>query len=152
MARVDMLQAVKIQARVLVPIVKALELELGKEKAHAIVGRAIAESWATFVASRDPERDTHPSRDSGAFDFPVESEIVENTPESLATNLTACQFARYFRGIGEPEIGALLTCNVDFAVNAKLRPSWEFTRTQTQMQGAAFCDFRWRLRSRGPKR
>ena len=35
-----------------------------------------------------------------------------------------------------------------FAVNAKLRPSWDFTRTQTQMQGAAYCDFRWRLRAR----
>ena len=47
-----------------------------------------------------------------------------------------------------PEIGALLTCNVDFAVNEKLRPSWELKRTQTQMQGAPFCDFRWRLRTK----
>jgi predicted hydrocarbon binding protein len=146
MAKVSMLEAVKIQARVLVPIVKALEAELGKERAHALVGRAIAESHATFVASRTAERDTHPSADGQSTAYPVESEIVENTPESLAINMTACEFARWFREIGEPEIGALMTCGVDFAVNAKLRPSWDFARTQTQMQGAAFCDFRWRLR------
>jgi predicted hydrocarbon binding protein len=148
MAATSMLDAVKIQARILIPIVRALEAELGKDKAHALVGRAIADSWATYIASRDTERDTHPSRDGAAFAYPVESEIVENTAESLAINTTACEFARYFRGIGEPEIGALMTCGVDFAVNAKLRPSWELERTQTQMQGAAFCDFRWRLRAR----
>jgi hypothetical protein len=148
MARVSMLEAVKIQARVLIPIVKALESEMGKGRAHEVVGRAIAESWATFVASRETERDTHPSRDAAAFAYPVESEIVENTADSLAINMTACEFARYFREIGHPQIGALLTCNVDFAVNEKLRPSWELRRTQTQMEGAAFCDFRWRLRAK----
>ena len=148
MARPSMLEAVKIQARVLIPVVKALEAELGKAQAHALVGKAIAESYAEFIASRTPERDSHPSADGAALPYPVESAIVENTPESLAIDMTACEFARWFREIGEPEIGALLTCGVDFAVNAKLRPSWSFERTQTQMEGAAFCDFRWRLRTR----
>lgn len=37
------LDAVKIQARAVITIVRALERELGKERAHSIVGRAIAE-------------------------------------------------------------------------------------------------------------
>ena len=148
MARPTMLEAVKIQARMLIPVVRALESELGKEKAHALVGRALAEAHANFVASRTASRDSHPSADQDAFAYPVESEIVENTDTTLAINMTACEFARYFRSIGEPEIGALMTCGVDFAVNAKIRPSWELTRTQTQMQGAPFCDFRWRLRAK----
>jgi predicted hydrocarbon binding protein len=148
MAGISMLEAVKIQARALIPIVRALETELGKEKAHALVGRALAEAQASFVASRTPERDHHPSADGAMFAYPVQSEVVENSEGSLAINMTGCEFARSFRSIGEPEIGALMTCGVDFAVNAKLRPSWELTRTQTQMQGAPFCDFRWRLRSK----
>ena len=107
MAKVSMLEAVKIQAR-----------------AHALVGRALAESHAEFAASRTTERDAHPSAEQGSFAYPVESKIVESTPQSLAIDMTACEFA----------------------VNAKLRPSWDFARTQTQMEGAAFCDFRWRLR------
>jgi len=148
MARPTILEAVKIQARVLIPIVRALEAELGKEKAHALVGRALAEAQASFAARRVTSVDAHPREEIGAFDYPVESELVEDTEHALAINMTACEFARYFRSIGEPEIGALMTCGVDYAVNAKLRPSWDFTRTQTQMQGAPFCDFRWRLRGK----
>jgi hypothetical protein len=104
MARPTMLEAVKIQARMLIPVVRALESELGKEKAHALVGRALAEAHANFVASRTPVQDSHPRGDGDAFAYPVESEIVENTDTTLAINMTACEFARYFRSIGEPEI------------------------------------------------
>jgi hypothetical protein len=146
MSRVSMLEAVKIQSRAIIPVVKALETELGKERAHELVRRAIGDSWAEVVASRTTERNQHPGEASSGFEFPVESEVVENTGDSFGRNFTACAFADYFREIGEPEIGALLTCGVDFAVEKKLRPDWEFQRTQTRMQGAAFCDLRWRRR------
>jgi len=35
---------------------------------------------------------------------------------------------------------------MDFAAEERIRPDWEFKRSQTRMQGAAFCDFRWRKR------
>jgi hypothetical protein len=146
MSKPSMLEAVKIQASVLIPIVKALETELGKERAHALVGRAIAESYADFRASRTKERDIHPG-DAEPMDFPVESTVVEHTESRYGFDITGCAFADYFRKIGQPEIGALLTCGVDDAVEARLRPSWEFERTQTRMQGASHCDFRWRRKS-----
>ena len=46
----SILDATKIQARIVIPIVKVLEKELGKERAHHIVGEAIAQS---YVAYRD---------------------------------------------------------------------------------------------------
>ena len=150
-AKPSMLDAVKIQARVVIPIVKALEAELGKQRAHEIVGRAIAEAYADWQATRNPARNTHPREGNAANVFPVESEVVDDTDASLGINMTRCQFAEYFRQIGEPEIGALLTCGVDFATQAKLRPDWTFERTQTLMKGASHCDFRWRLRQREPK-
>ena len=141
------LEAVKIQSRALIPVVKALEAELGKEKAHELVGTAIADAWAETVASRTPERNLRPGQAESSLEFPVESEVVEDSEDAFGRNFTACAFADHFRKIGEPEIGALLTCGVDFAVEAKIRPDWEFTRTQTRMQGASFCDFRWRRRT-----
>ncbi len=143
--RVSMLEAVKIQARAVIPIVRALEPVLGKQRAHALVREAIAQDYAKRVAARSSERNAHP-RAEADNPFPVESRVVEDTATSYAVDMTSCQFADYFRSIGEPEIGALLTCGVDFAAQATLRPSWEFQRTQTQMEGAPFCDFRWRLR------
>ncbi len=143
MAKTSVLEAVKIQARAIIPVVKALEVELGEARAHEVVGGAIAESWAEFIAGRTTERNTHPA-DGQGVDYPVESEVIEHTQHAYGVNMTSCAFADYFRKIGEPEIGALLTCGVDFAVERKLRPEWEFRRTQTRMQGAPFCDFRWR--------
>lgn len=149
MPRTSMLEAVKIQARAVIPIVKALERELGREQAHRIVGEAIADSWAQLVASRTEERNHHPGAAAGSLEFPVESEVAGETEDSYALNFTACAFADYFREIGEPEIGALLTCGVDFAVEKTIRPDWGFERTQTRMQGAPFCDFRWHRRRPG---
>lgn len=42
-AKPTILDAVKIQARAVIPIVKALEREIGRESAFAIVGSAIAD-------------------------------------------------------------------------------------------------------------
>ena len=77
---------------------------------------------------------------------------MEDTDVTFGINMTRCHFAEYFRKIGEPEVGALLTCGVDFAAQALLRPSWELQRTQTLMKGASHCDFRWRLRGAKPPR
>ncbi len=146
MSRTTILDAVKIQARAVIPIVKALERELGKERAFALVGGAIAQDYANRQAQRIPVRNLHPRNGNTDTVFPVESRVVDDTPTTFAVDMQTCQFAQYFRAIGEPEIGALLTCGVDFANEALQRPDWEFRRTQTLMQGADHCDFRWRLR------
>jgi hypothetical protein len=141
------LDAVKIQARAVIPIVRALERELGKERAHSIVGRAIAESHAEWQAKAVSTRNSHPRDNNIEEQFPIETEVVEDTDATCAINMTRCGFAEYFRAIGAPDVGALLTCGVDFATEAVLRPDWEFRRSQTIMGGASHCDFRWRLRS-----
>lgn len=142
------LEAVKIQSRVVIPIIRALEKEIGKERAHAIVGGAIAGAYVEHRERRGYDANSHPrtEQDSGP-DFPVEREIVEDTDTDYAYNITGCAFADYFRSIGEPEIGALMTCGVDFAAEALVRPDWAFDRTQTRMQNAPYCDFRWRKRA-----
>lgn len=142
------LEATRIQARAVIPIVKALEKEIGKERAHAIVGKAIADNYVAYREKLGFEEDAHPRGDGeNKPAFPVEQEVVEDTAEAYGHNITGCAFAEYFRSIGEPEIGALMTCGVDFAAEDRMRPGWEFNRTQTLMQGAPHCDFRWKKRS-----
>jgi L-2-amino-thiazoline-4-carboxylic acid hydrolase len=146
MSQTTILDAVKIQARAVIPIVKALERELGKERAFALVGDAIAQDYAKRQSRRIAVRNLHPRESNSDNAFPVESQVVVDTETTFGVNMTTCRFAQYFREIGEPEIGALLTCGVDFANEALQRPAWQFQRTQTLMQGADHCDFRWRLR------
>ena len=141
------LDAVRIQSKMVIPIVKKLEQEIGKEAAHRIVGEAIAQNYVAWREKLGFEENSHPAserEDGQAPAFPVEEEVVENTSDAYGHNITACAFADYFRKIGEPEIGALMCCGVDFAAEERIRPDWEFTRTQTRMQGAPHCDFRWK--------
>lgn len=148
---ISILDATKIQARILIPIVKELEKEMGKEAAHALVGKAIAGNYVAWREKRGFTENSHPKTDhdgdgGNAPEFPVERAVVEDSDTAYGFNVTGCAFADYFRKIGEPEIGALMSCGVDFAAEARIRPDWQFTRTQTCMQGAPHCDFRWRLR------
>ena len=142
MSSISYLQAVKIQARAVIPIVKALEAELGKARAHELVGDAIAKSWADHVDSKPNSAGSHP-RDAGDSGFPVESIIARESDTEYGVDMQRCAFAEYFNAIGEPEIGGLLTCAVDFEVERRQRPDWTFKRTQTLMRGAGHCDFRW---------
>jgi hypothetical protein len=56
-----------------------------------------------------------------------------------------------YRALGIPEVGALLSCNRDFALIEGFNPDVELERTQTIMQGATHCDFRFRRRADGPR-
>ncbi len=147
--KTSILEATKIQARAVIPIVKALEAEMGKDAAHALVGRAIAENYVAWREKLGFVENSHPRDDANAPAFPVENTVVEDSDEAYGHDVTGCVFADYFRSIGEAEIGALMTCGVDFAAEARIRPNWEFSRTQTRMQGATCCDFRWRKRVMG---
>lgn len=53
-------------------------------------------------------------------------------------------YAEFYQALGEPELGFLLVCTADFATAEGFGPDVELTRTQTIMQGASHCDFRYR--------
>ena len=144
MSERPILDAIKVQSKVVIPIVKALEREIGKARAHQVVGDAIAGAYVQYRERRGFEPDEHPSVEVDGPAFPVEQATRRNDDDYYANDVTKCAFAEYFRSIGEPEIGALMTCGVDFAAEELMRPTWAFERTQTLMQGANYCDFRWR--------
>ena len=91
------LEATKIQAKAVIPVVKALEQELGKERAHGIIGRAIAGNYLAWRDKRGFVADSHPaSEDDNSPGFPVEKEVVEHTELHTATTLRAAQLPTIF--------------------------------------------------------
>jgi hypothetical protein len=74
-------------------------------------------------------------------------EVVERTPQAFGFNVTRCRYAELYRSLGIPELGAVLSCNRDYALIEGFNPDVELTRTQTIMQGATHCDFRYRSRT-----
>jgi len=49
-----------------------------------------------------------------------------------------------FKKLGVPELGFLLVCNADFSMALGFGSNVEIRRTQTIMQGASHCDFRYK--------
>ena len=68
--------------------------------------------------------------------------------EAREFDITSCRFAEFFRALGEPELGALLICHVDADIADAGGDAVSFRRTQTLMQGAPCCDFRYRFAPR----
>jgi hypothetical protein len=59
-------------------------------------------------------------------------------------DVTECQYAQFYKELGEPELGFLLVCSSDFSLAESLGPDIKLMRTQTIMQGASHCDFRYK--------
>jgi hypothetical protein len=155
---IPLIDQVKIQAQVLVPLVKALQAELGEERANALVRKALGaryrelgERWWRAQGARRAEDKLAASFQTFATGDALDYEVVQQGPEAFDVNVTGCRYARFFQELGVPELGFLLVCSSDFALADGFGGDVELTRTQTIMQGASHCDFRYALKKRGPE-
>ena len=152
---ISLLDEARLQAGVIVPILRALRAELGKEKADRIVGDSLR-AWARDLYHRIGEGKPGTPRQKWdavwAEDMrprigeAVDREMLKDDGTVREYNVTRCQYAEFFRALGEPELGAILLCDSDFHIADVAGDSLEFRRTQTIMQGAPYCDFRYRFR------
>ena len=155
-SRLSLLDKTRIQAQVLVPVLRALRSELGKEKADAIVKQALR-GWSKQVfAAVGDSVDGSPRRKWAAMhtalaevtEREVTVEMRRQDKEALEFDVTHCRFAEFFRALGEPELGALLICETDFDIAAAGGSEVGLTRDQTIMQGAPSCTFRYKFAPR----
>jgi hypothetical protein len=149
---IPLIEQVKIQAQVLVPLVKALQAELGEERANAIVRKALGdlyrkygETWWRKQGARDVGEKMASAFERFAAGDALDYEVVRQTPDAFEVNVTGCRYARFYHEIGAPELGFLLTCSADFSMAEGYGADVQLTRTQTIMQGASHCDFRYVL-------
>src|SRR5262249_18645809 len=140
-------------ARILLPVLKRLGAEFGDDRVFAIARDVIVE--VAREQGRELARQTG-GNDLAHFAAALENwkkgdayrmETLELSPERFAFNVTRCRYAEMYQSLGIPEVGALLSCNRDFALVEGFNPDIALTRTQTIMQGAPHCDFRFVARS-----
>jgi predicted ArsR family transcriptional regulator len=154
--KVSLLDKTRIQAQVLVPVLRALRAELGKGKGDAIVKRALRDwSRQLFAAIGDgiegsPRRKwaTMHSALGDVSEREVEVEMRRHDKEALEFDVTRCRFAEFFHALGEPELGALLVCETDFDIASAGDGEVSLDRAQTIMRGAPSCTFRYRFAPR----
>ena len=78
----------------------------------------------------------------------LELRVIETSESRLDFDVTRCRYAEMYRSLGIPELGEVLSCQRDAALIDGFAPEVTLTRTQTLMQGAPCCDFRYARRCR----
>lgn len=141
----------EVEARLLAPLVAALGNEFGQEKVLKVVREAVVSiarrqgaelAQATDGNTLSKFRETLIHWTKGQA---LEIEVIEEGEKVFAFNVTRCRYAEMYRGLGIPGLGPILSCSRDFALIEGFNPRIRLNRTQTLMEGAPFCDFRYRL-------
>jgi len=146
------LQRRKIEGRVLIPFIEACREKFGEGSTRELVvsvirtlaaqdGARWADSYGMDIASL---RDVADKVWAGGGS--LEIEVIDQDKDRLDFNVTRCRYAEFFKELGLAEMGYLVHCNRDHAMIVGFNPDLELTRTQTIMQGATHCDFRFRAK------
>jgi len=149
---IPQIEQIKIQAQVLVPLIKALRSELGTARADAIVRKSLGdhyrkagERWWRQRKSTNLGDTMAATWDGFAAGGALDRDVVKKTADAFDLNITGCRYAEFYKEIGEPELGFLLVCTADFPMTEGF-DNVALARTQTIMQGASHCDFRYTLK------
>jgi len=148
---IPLIQQAKIQAQVLVPLVKALQAELGQERANALVRRTLGNLYRRYGEEfwrAKNEKNLGKCMASAFATFAREDaldyRVREQSQDAFEIDVAGCRYAEFYKELGEPELGFLLVCSADFTMAEGFDPDIKVTRTQTIMQGASHCDFRYK--------
>ncbi|MGE0601977.1 MAG: L-2-amino-thiazoline-4-carboxylic acid hydrolase [Dehalococcoidia bacterium] len=153
MAELTLLERRRLEAGVLVPVIRAMQAEFGEERVNEVVGKTIRNLAREQgeAARRENKIDTMEAL-ANRFQNGVLREgslivdVVENDETKFGFNVTRCKFMEMYEEMGARDLGYLLSCNRDFAMFEGMAPDMAFSRTQTRMEGASHCDFRYAIR------
>jgi hypothetical protein len=148
-----LLQQREIEARAIAPLFRAFAAEVGEQRAREILRGVIGQlahqaGCAAAITAGGSDlihlkRVVDKWRENGA----LELTILRDDAEAFDFNVTRCQFAEMYQRLELSDLGPILSCGRDGALIEGFNPDIDFTRTQTIMEGAAFCNFRYRLNS-----
>jgi hypothetical protein len=148
-----MLEKRKIEAEILKEVYETLKASHGEEVAKKTIAESVRRSaieQARQFAAAAPGgpslkafQDVMPLWTKGGA---LEIEVQEQGEQTFRFNVVKCRYAETYRAMGLGEIGHLLSCNRDGAFCEGYDPKLKLERTQTIMQGASHCDFKYTYR------
>lgn len=153
---VTILHRREIEAKVLGPVIRAFAEAVGVEKATEVLRGVIAD-----LARKDGADLARSIGESSLEAFAstigrwteggaLEIDVLERSPERFSYNVTRCRYAEMYERLGMRDLGVTLSCQRDFTLAEGFNPEFKLERTQTIMEGAPFCDFRYRRTPKPP--
>ena len=148
---ISLLEKRIVEAQALAPVLKTFSRQFGEERVREILigvhmaaareyGRALARSLGT-ASIADLVRESRNWSAGGA----LEEEVLEETDRTFFLNVTRCRYAEEYEKLGIRNWGVALSCCRDMGFIQGFNPRMKLVRTQTVMEGAPYCDFRYYL-------
>lgn len=142
----------RIEAEIIKPIYEEMVTAFGIDAARGVIERAVKKAAIAQAQAFASQEKVKPSLDSFEALQPLwrkeDALAIRPIHRDAATfdfDVTRCRYAELYHAMGLGEIGHLLSCNRDASFIEGYAPGIEMTRTQTIMQGATHCDFRYRV-------
>lgn len=145
-----MLERRRIEAEILSHVYETVKAASGVDEARRVVGESVRRSAVAQGAAMAHAQGGAPGL-KGFEDIQplwtrggtLEVAVREKGDKVFAFDVTRCRYAEMYRDMGLAEIGPLLSCQRDGSFCEGYDPRIKLTRTQTIMQGASHCDFRY---------
>lgn len=151
-SEMDVIDRRRIEAMVLGPMLRAFQDEFGVEKTNSIAAKVITrlarEQGAEFAKGIGANGldDYAANKDAWRRQGALEVDIVESDAERYSFDVTRCKYAEMYNELGYGDLGSIFSCTRDFEFVAGFNPDVKLERTQTIMQGAPHCDFRYSVK------
>ena len=149
-AKLGVLTRREVEARILIPVINSLGDAFGRDAVLAVVRDTIihiAREQGAVLSQQMGGNSLKHFVDSLAYwtqDNALEIDVIEESDDVLSFNVTRCRYAELYESLGIREIGTRFSCTRDFALIEGFNPDISLERTQTIMEGASHCDFRYR--------
>ena len=148
----SLLKRREIEARIAVPLIQAFAEKMGREQALAVATEVIkslacaaGRETAKKLGANDMAALAKVVREVWSLENALEVKILEETERKFSFDVTRCTYAEMYGRLGLKEFGTCLSCRRDASFAEGFNPGLKLERTQTIMDGAPFCDFRFSL-------
>jgi len=150
-SQMDVIDRRQVEAMILGPMLRAFQDEIGVERTNEIARAAITKlareqgaQFAEGIGSNGLE-DYASNKDAWRRHGALEVDIIESSPAKYSFDVTRCKYAEMYNELGYGDLGDIFSCTRDFEFCFGFNPDVKLERTQTIMQGASHCDFRYSL-------
>ena len=141
----------EIQAPIVRLLINGFAKEIGYKKAIKIAENVISEdaiaSGKKMAAEYKGNSLTELAKivkDVWAENGALKIKMIKETERELFFDVTYCEYAQMYEKMGIKDLGSTLSCIRDFSFLKGFNPQIELKRTQTIMEGAKYCDFRFK--------
>ena len=149
--RITHLKRREIQAPIVSSLIQGFAEEIGFEKtievAKKIISKDAIESGRKLAQEYSGNSMSKLSKivnEVWAKDGAMKIQIIRESDKELFFDVTHCGYAQMYEEMDIKGLGFILSCNRDFPFMEGFNPEIELRREKTIMEGAEYCDFRYK--------